>query len=123
MRGVTDAVKQISLQLLDVLVTDIHMPNAGDGFTVVTAMRHSQPKALTMVVSDYPDVEKAMADIGGQADDVLLKPSDSARLAEIVGEKLLTSRYSPKLPKRTSPLWMVTKPSSLNTWCGVPDLR
>jgi YesN/AraC family two-component response regulator len=40
-----------------VLITDLHMPNPGDGFTVVTAMRHSQPNALTLLVSGYPDVQ------------------------------------------------------------------
>ena len=39
---------------------DSHMPNPGDGFTVVTAMRHSQPDALTLLVSGYPDVKGAM---------------------------------------------------------------
>jgi mannose-6-phosphate isomerase-like protein (cupin superfamily) len=30
------------------------MPLAGDGFTVVSAMRHTHPKALTLVLSGYP---------------------------------------------------------------------
>ncbi|MGB8866970.1 MAG: hypothetical protein WCC71_23000, partial [Candidatus Sulfotelmatobacter sp.] len=41
----------------------LHMPNPGDGFTVVTAMRHCQPDALTLLVSGYPDVQSAMAAI------------------------------------------------------------
>jgi hypothetical protein len=32
------------------------MPNPGDGFTVISAMRHSQPNALALLVSGYPDV-------------------------------------------------------------------
>jgi ActR/RegA family two-component response regulator len=36
------------------------MPNPSDGFAVVTAMRHSQPDALTLLVSGYPDVKSAM---------------------------------------------------------------
>jgi hypothetical protein len=43
-----------------VLITDLHMPNAGDGFTVISAMRHSQPNALTMLLSAFPDVKSAM---------------------------------------------------------------
>src|ERR1022692_4832097 len=41
--GVTDALKCIATEKFDVLITDLHMPNAGDGFTVISAMRHSQP--------------------------------------------------------------------------------
>jgi PleD family two-component response regulator len=38
---VTEAVKQIAAQSFDVLITDLHMPEPGDGFAVVTAMRHA----------------------------------------------------------------------------------
>jgi len=40
--NVTEALKLITTETFDVLITDLHMPNPGDGFTVVTAMRHSQ---------------------------------------------------------------------------------
>ena|ERR1700692_698288 len=35
---VTEALKLITGGRFDVLITDLHMPNPGDGFTVVTAM-------------------------------------------------------------------------------------
>jgi CheY-like chemotaxis protein len=43
--GVTEALKCIATENFDVLITDLHMPNPGDGFTVISAMRHSQPTA------------------------------------------------------------------------------
>jgi DNA-binding NtrC family response regulator len=54
--NVTEALKHIATESFDVLLTDLHMPNPGDDFTVVTAMRHSRPDALTLLVSGYPDV-------------------------------------------------------------------
>ena len=57
--SVTDALRHIATESFDVLITDLHMPNPGDGFTVVTAMRHFQPNALTLLVSGYPDVQSA----------------------------------------------------------------
>jgi len=86
--GVTEALRRIVSQHFDVLVTDLHMPNAGDGFAVVTAMRHSQPKALTVVISGYPDVQEAMTAILLHPDEVLVKPFDSAQLAELIRNKL-----------------------------------
>jgi DNA-binding NtrC family response regulator len=53
--SVAEALRLIAKESFDVLITDLHMPNPGDGFTVVTAMRHSQPNALTLLVSGYPD--------------------------------------------------------------------
>jgi hypothetical protein len=49
---VTEALRRIATESFDVLITDLHMPDPGDGFTAVSAMRHSQPNALTMLVSN-----------------------------------------------------------------------
>src|SRR5450432_2652278 len=51
--NVTEALRFISTETFDVLITDLHMPDPGDGFTVITAMRHSQLNALTMLVSGF----------------------------------------------------------------------
>jgi DNA-binding NtrC family response regulator len=72
--SVTDALRHIATESFDVLITDLHMPDPGDGFTVVTAMRHSQPNALTLLVSGYPDVQSAMAAILLEADEIIVKP-------------------------------------------------
>jgi len=90
-RSVTEALKQIAAQSFDVLITDLHMPEPGDGLAVVTAMRHSQPESLTLVVSDYPDVQKAMNAILLQADEVLVKPFDAKQLAGLMDQERLTS--------------------------------
>ena len=71
------------------------MPNPGDGFTVVTAMRHSQPNALTLLVSGYPDVQSAMAAILLEADEIIVKPFEVGKLAELVHEKMLTANLPP----------------------------
>ena len=96
---VTDALKQIADQRFDVLITDLHMPEAGDGFAVVTAMRHSQPDALTLVVSDFPDVQKALNAVLLQADEVLVKPFDAKRLAGLMDQHHVTSLPSPRPAK------------------------
>jgi CheY-like chemotaxis protein len=88
---VTEALQQIAAQHFDVLITDLHMPDPGDGFSVVTAMRHFQPEALTLVVSDYPDVHRAMAAILLQADEVFVKPFDVQQLIPLIDKRKLTS--------------------------------
>jgi CheY-like chemotaxis protein len=97
--SVTDALRQIAAQRFDVLITDLHMPDSGDGFAVVTAMRHSQPNALTLVVSDFPDVQKAMNAILLQPDEVLVKPFDAKQLAGLMDKRKLTSLPSPRPAK------------------------
>jgi DNA-binding response OmpR family regulator len=97
--SVPDALRHITTESFDVLITDLHMPNAGDGFAVVTAMRHSQPDALTLLVSGYPDVQSAMAAILLEADEIIVKPFEVGRLAELVREKMHTRKPVARLEK------------------------
>ena len=96
---VTEALKLITTETFDALITDLHMPNAGDGFTVVSAMRHSQPNALTLLVSGYPDVQSAMAAILLEADEIIVKPFEAGQLVEIVRNKLVTRKPAARMPK------------------------
>src|SRR6202047_4137813 len=97
--SVTEALRHITTESFDVLITDLHMPNPSDGFAVVTAMRHSQPDALTLLVSGYPDVKSAMEAILLAADDIIVKPFEAGKLAEMVHEKLLARKPSARTPK------------------------
>ena len=73
-------------------VVSVFMPNPGDGFTVISAMRHSQPEALTMLVSGYPDIKSAMAAIVLEADEIIVKPFDVGKLAALLHEKMLNRK-------------------------------
>jgi CheY-like chemotaxis protein len=97
--NVPEALKLITSERFDVLITDLHMPNPSDGFAVVTAMRHSQPDALTLLVSGYPDVKSAMDAILLEADDIIVKPFEAGKLAQLVHEKLLNRKLSSPTPK------------------------
>ena len=97
--GVTAALKCISTASFDVLITDLHMPNAGDGFTVISAMRHSQPAALTMLLSGFPDVKSAMEAIILEADEIVVKPVGVKHLAELVRERLLIQKPANRASK------------------------
>jgi ActR/RegA family two-component response regulator len=87
--SVNDALRLISTEKFDVLLSDLHLPDAGDGFTVVSAMRHTHPNAVTLVLSGYPALQEAMAAILLEADEVLVKPIGLAAVAEIIQKKLL----------------------------------
>jgi DNA-binding NarL/FixJ family response regulator len=82
--NVSQALVQIVSSQFDVLVTDLHMPDPSDGFAVVTAMRHFQPGALTVIISGFPDVDAAMRAISIQADEILAKPIPPREFVEIL---------------------------------------
>ena len=93
--SVNEALRLISTEKFDVLLSDLHMPDAGDGFTVVSAMRHAQPNAVTLALSSYPALQEAMAAIPLEADEVLVKPVGPAAVAEVIQKKL--SNPSPRM--------------------------
>src|ERR1700736_465015 len=86
--SVKEALSRIATEKFDVLLSDLHMPHAGDGFTVVSAMRHTHPNAVTLVLSGYPAIDEALSAIRFQADEVLVKPIEIASLRTIICEKL-----------------------------------
>lgn len=86
--SVSEALNLISTEIFDVLLSDLHMPDASDGFTVVNAMRHTQPSAVTLVLSNYPVLQAAMTAILLQADQVLVKPIGFGEISEIILKKL-----------------------------------
>jgi CheY-like chemotaxis protein len=86
--NVCEALSRIVAEDFDVLLSDLHMPHAGDGFTVVSAMRHMHPGAVTLVLSGYPEVDEALSAIRMQADEVLVKPIEIPSLREIIHRKL-----------------------------------
>jgi len=98
--NVTEALKLITSQSFDALITDLHMPNPGDGFTVITAMRHSQPNAFTLLVSGYPDVQSAMAAILLEADEILVKPFEVGKLADFLDAKISARKPVARVEKQ-----------------------
>jgi DNA-binding response OmpR family regulator len=86
--NVHDALKLIVADTFDVLLSDLHMPLAGDGFTLVSAMRHIHPNALTVILSGYPAVEEAMSAILAQADEILVKPIRIGELRGLIRKRL-----------------------------------
>ena len=97
--NVAEALGLITTESFDVLITDLHMPNPADGFTVITAMRHAQPDALTLLVSGYPDVQSAIAAILLEADEIIVKPFEAGKLAELLREKMLTRKPNARMEK------------------------
>ena len=86
--SVIEALKLISTEHFDVLLSELYMPDASDGFAVVNAMRHTQPNAATLLLSSYPVLQAAMTALVLQADQVLVKPIGVAEVSEIIRNKL-----------------------------------
>ncbi len=85
---VSEALKFISSQKYDVLLSDLHMPGAGDGLTVVSAMRHANPEAVTLLLSAFPEMSAAANAILMQTDEILVKPMNVPDLLDAITQRL-----------------------------------
>jgi DNA-binding response OmpR family regulator len=86
--SVSEAIHRIDTEPFDALISDLHMPGAGDGFTVISTMRHKHPNAVTLLFTGYPALKEAMDAILLQADEVLVKPMPPGDLVAVVRERL-----------------------------------
>ena len=115
--NVRDALRHIAAQPFDVLLSDLHLPLAGDGFTVVSAMRHTHPDALTVILSGYPAVEEALSAILAQADEIFSKPVRMGPLKELIRARLANPHRikRPKLESVSSILERETE-NTIENW-------
>src|SRR3954449_7474246 len=89
---VSEAIQEISTKSFDVLISDLNIGNPGDGFTVVSAMRRTQPSCVTLIFTGFPTFETALQAIRSQVDDYLIKPAGVDKLVNAIEEHLRSRR-------------------------------
>ena len=114
--NVSDALKLISSESFDVLLSDLHMPGPGDGLTVVSAMRHSNPKAVTLLLSAFPQMTAAANAILLQTDEILVKPMNVASLMLVIEERLLKGAPVPRVIESVATILERTAQNSIDLW-------
>jgi ActR/RegA family two-component response regulator len=96
--SVAEALQKITSEKFDVLLSDLNIGNPGDGLTVVSAMRRTQPQAVTMILTGYPAFETALEAIRQQVDDYMVKPANIPVLVSTIERKLATPPRQRQLP-------------------------
>jgi len=116
--NVREALKLITSNVYDVLLSDLHMPGTGDGLTVVSAMRHANPKAVTMILSAFPELDAASHAIMLQADQVLIKPTDVTTLVRAIKERLATGAPPVRVVETVATILERTTGVTIKDWFG-----
>src|SRR2546430_6647636 len=102
--SVPDALFEINTNPFDVLISDLNIGEEGDGFLVVSAMRHIQPDCTNFIITGYPSFETALQAIHNQVDDYLVKPVEIESLVRSVREKVDSRKSGPLMGWRLSSL-------------------
>lgn len=86
--NVEEALEQIRTKQFDLLLCDLNLQREADGYSVISAMRESNPRCVTIVLTGYPAVESAVTGIHLGIDDYILKPTTPDGLVALLAEKL-----------------------------------
>ena len=86
--SVPEALKEVEARPFDLLLCDLNINRAGDGFTVIRAIRQINPRCVTIVLTGFPDFESAVEGIHERVDDYIAKPISPDALVAVLGEKL-----------------------------------
>ncbi len=114
--NVNDALRFIGSETFDVLLSDLHMPHAGDGLTVVSAMRNSNPNAVTIIFSGYPEMKEAATAILLQADEILVKPLEPKILIETIWERLKRGVERVRIVESVASILERETQATINDW-------
>jgi YesN/AraC family two-component response regulator len=114
--SVPEALKHIASETYDVLLSDLHMPGAGDGLTVVSAMRHANPRAVTLLLTAFPEMSAATHAILLQTDQILVKPMDLKALVDTIKERLANGPPGPRVVESVATILERSAQSIIDDW-------
>jgi CheY-like chemotaxis protein len=114
--SVPEALKLITTRTYDVLLSDLHMPGRGDGLTVVSAMRHANPNAVTMLFSAFPEMDAAAQAILLQTDQILVKPMNIPALIEAIEQRLAIGAPPSRVIQSVATILEYSIQSTVDAW-------
>jgi CheY-like chemotaxis protein len=114
--NVDEALKVIAAQAFDVLLSDLHMPRADDGFIVVNAMRRSHPNAIAIVLSGYPEMKEAATAILLQADEIAVKPMAADSLLETIRTRLRQGKTTVRPAESVATILQQEAQATIQDW-------
>lgn len=90
--SVDEAVHKIRAGAFDVVLSNLNIQRAGDGFEVIREARQRNPRVVAILLTGYPGVESAIQGIRQQIDDYFVKPCDVDLLVKRINEILDAKR-------------------------------
>jgi DNA-binding response OmpR family regulator len=92
---IKDALMCLSAEKFVALICNLHLPAAGDGFTLVNAMRHVHPESVNIIMSDYPALRESVGALLPQADEILVTPLPLSEVVFLLKNRLKNPSHRP----------------------------
>jgi DNA-binding response OmpR family regulator len=117
--NVKQAVILLTAEEFSALICDLHIPAPGDGFTLVNAMRHFHPDAITMIMSHYPALRESMCALLPQADEILVTPIAPEHIVTLLKNRLREPKHhNVRVPEPVATVLERHSSSTISNWIG-----
>ncbi|HUS18720.1 MAG TPA: hypothetical protein VMZ25_03645 [Terriglobales bacterium] len=99
--GIREALLCLAEEEYCALISNLHLPAAGDGFTLLNAMRHVHPESINIVMSDYPALRESLGALLPQADEILVTPLPLSEVVSLLKNRLLNPGHRANSPRES----------------------
>ena len=114
---IKDALGCIASETFDAMICDLHLLEAGDGFTMVNAIRRFHPNAITMIMSDYPILRESVSSLLLQADEILVAPIAHEEVVTLLKNRLRDPKHvNPTLRESVATILERHAVSTIKEW-------
>jgi ActR/RegA family two-component response regulator len=117
--NVVEALKRISSEPYDALLTDLHISRPREGLTLVSALKHANPSAVTLLLSAFPQLEPAAQAILLKADEILARPTDTASLVDVITHRVAIGPTRNREIKSVGAILDGTTEAAIEEWYGL----
>jgi CheY-like chemotaxis protein len=115
--SVPQALELIAKEKFDVLLNDLHMP--GDGLIAVSAMRQANPRAVTMLLSAFADIDDATHAILLQPNAIAVEPLDLPALVEVIKRQVNFGSVRNRIIESVGQIVGRTANHTIKTWISL----
>ena len=122
--SVTRAQSLITAEQFDVLLYDLHTPDASDVFVVVNALLHTHPNTVILVLSRYPALQGGLSALLLKPDEILMKPIRIVAITERIRKKLENPRaYRSAITENVAAILERDLETTIHNWMRQVELN
>src|SRR5690242_3758574 len=100
--SVDNAQAEIRNERFDILLSDLNLPQANAGFTVIEAMRKAQPRCINFILTGYPADESFQRAAGHKVARYFTKPAEIEEMVTTIRQKLQEAEHDGRRRKHAN---------------------
>jgi ActR/RegA family two-component response regulator len=117
--NIVEALKRISAEPYDALLTNLHVSRAREGLTLISALKRANPSAVTLLLTAFPELETEAQAILLQADEILARPMDTPSLVDAITHRVAVGPVRNREIESVGAILDRTTEEAIDEWYGL----